>query len=47
MSKRETLLMSIYLTDNKKLFKTYEDAEKCAEALKAKLEYLRLTKIDY
>ena len=47
MSKRETHLMSIYFQNTKGYYKNFDEIKKTAEALKAKLEYLRKTKKDY
>lgn len=41
MSKRETKLMTIYFENNKEFHKNLEDIMKFAEALKAKIEYIR------
>lgn len=46
MSKRETKLMSIYFENNKGMFKSLDDIIKFAEAIKAKIEYLRKNEKD-
>jgi len=46
MSQRETKLMSIYFDNNKGMFETYEDIKKVADAVKAKIEYMRKHKKD-
>lgn len=47
MSQRETKLLSIFLTGNKGMFKSYDEIKKFADALKAKFEYIKNTNSDY
>lgn len=46
MSQRKTKLMTIYFKNNKGMFKNYEEIQKVADALKAKIEYIRKHKKD-
>ena len=47
MSERNTRLMTIIFDNNKDQYNTFEEAEKVANALKSKLEYIRSIKDNY
>lgn len=47
MCKRKTKLMTIYFKNNKGMFKSQDEILKVAEALKAKIEYIRQQEKDY